>query len=124
MARSVKIGIVGDQNAATPAHVSIPLALAQAGLSPDLFVTWQWVPTHFIKSADDVAGFDGLWCAPGSPYRCAEGALTAIRFARETGLPFLGTCGGFQHAVLEFACNVLGMAAGHAESSPEAEFHA
>ena len=121
----IKIGIVGDQNAATPAHVSIPLALAQAGLSPELFVSWQWVPTHFIKSADDLAPYDAIWCAPGSPYRSAEGALLAIRFARESGLPFLGTCGGFQHAVLEYARNVLGLvSAEHAESNPDAVFQA
>lgn len=47
------------------------------------------------------------------------GALTAIRFARENRRPFLGTCGGFQHAVVEFARNVLGWAdADHAESNP------
>jgi CTP synthase (UTP-ammonia lyase) len=50
-----------------------------------------------------------------------EGALQAIRFARETNRPFLGTCGGFQHGVIEFARNVLGWAdADHAETSPEA----
>jgi CTP synthase (UTP-ammonia lyase) len=37
-----------------------------------------------------------------------EGALLAIRHARESAIPFLGTCGGFQHAVLEYARNVLG----------------
>jgi CTP synthase (UTP-ammonia lyase) len=50
-----------------------------------------------------------------------EGALLAIEFARETKLPFLGTCGGFQHAVIEFARNVLGWAdAEHAETAPDA----
>jgi len=59
---------------------------------------------------------------PGSPYASIDGALRAIRFAREHGRPFLGTCGGFQHALIEYARNVLGLAdADHAESSPEAE---
>ena len=50
-----------------------------------------------------------------------EGALRGIRFARENSLPFLGTCGGFQHAVIEYARNVLGWAdAEHAEVSPDA----
>jgi RimJ/RimL family protein N-acetyltransferase len=50
-----------------------------------------------------------------------DGALRAIRFAREAQLPFLGTCGGFQHAVLEFARDVLGWRdAEHAESAPGA----
>jgi CTP synthase (UTP-ammonia lyase) len=48
-------------------------------------------------------------------------ALAAIRFARETRRPFLGTCGGFQHALLEYARNVLGhLDAEHAETSPHA----
>lgn len=120
MAQRIVVGIIGDQNAATPAHVSIPLALAQAGLDPSVLVSWEWVPTHFIKSPDDVSRFDALWCAPGSPYRSTEGALIAIRYAREEGVPFLGTCGGFQHAVLEFARSVLHLEAAHAEEDPDA----
>jgi CTP synthase (UTP-ammonia lyase) len=50
-----------------------------------------------------------------------DGALVAIRHARERRVPFLGTCGGFQHAIIEYARNVLGWVdADHAESSPEA----
>jgi CTP synthase (UTP-ammonia lyase) len=48
------------------------------------------------------------------------GALAAIRFARETGRPFLGTCGGFQHALIEFARYVCGVPdADHAETNPD-----
>jgi CTP synthase (UTP-ammonia lyase) len=50
-----------------------------------------------------------------------DGALLAIRHARERAVPFLGTCGGFQHAVIEYARNVLGWAdAEHAETAPNA----
>src|SRR5689334_15979695 len=49
------------------------------------------------------------------------GALRAIRHARENGVPFLGTCGGFQHAVIEYAQAVLGWRdATHAETTPDA----
>lgn len=59
---------------------------------------------------------------PGSPYRDMGGALRAIHYAREEQVPFLGTCGGFQHAVLEYARNVLEWEdADHAETSSEAE---
>ena len=55
-------------------------------------------------------------------YRDTDGALHAIRFAREQRRPFLGTCGGFQHAVLEYARNVLGWAdAEHGELVPNAQ---
>jgi CTP synthase (UTP-ammonia lyase) len=58
---------------------------------------------------------------PASPYRSMAGALTAIRHAREAGVAFLGTCGGFQHAVVEYARDVLGWAdAEHAETAPGA----
>jgi CTP synthase (UTP-ammonia lyase) len=58
---------------------------------------------------------------PGGPYRDMDGALRAIRHARESGAPFLGTCAGFQHAVIEYARNVLLWSdAEHAESSPSA----
>ncbi|HEY3480252.1 MAG TPA: hypothetical protein VGL02_15245, partial [Streptomyces sp.] len=65
-------------------------------------------------------GFDGIWLLPGSPYRSEAGALAAVRTAREDGLPFLGTCGGFQHALLEFARNACGLTrARHTENDPD-----
>ena len=63
-----------------------------------------------------------IWVVPGSPYRSAEGAIAAARTARERGIPFLGTCGGFQHAVLMLARDVCGIdAAAHAEYGPGGE---
>jgi len=58
---------------------------------------------------------------PGSPYASAEGSFAAVRTARERGIPYLGTCGGFQHALIEYARDVLGLVeADHAESNPAA----
>jgi CTP synthase (UTP-ammonia lyase) len=55
------------------------------------------------------------------PYRNADGALNAIRFARTTRTPFLGTSAGFQYAILEFARNVLGLSeADHQKTNPKA----
>lgn len=87
-----------------------------------LDVQFQWLATDQINADSPLNGFDGFWCVPGSPYRNTDGALRAIRFAREQQRPFLGTCGGFQHAVLEYARNVLGWAdAEHGETSPDAK---
>jgi len=62
-----------------------------------------------------------IWCVPGSPYANESAVIGAIRWARESGIPFLGTCGGFQHAVLEFARNVMGLsAAEHAATAAAA----
>ena len=117
----IRIGLIGDHNADVPAHRAIPHALALAAAALSANVESQWVPTVEITSEGRLAGLDALWCVPASPYRSTEGALRAIRFAREEGRPFLGTCGGFQHAVIEYARHVLGWAdAEHAETAPEA----
>ena len=65
--------------------------------------------------------FDALWIVPGTPYRDDRPVFAAIERARREGVPILGTCGGFQHMVVEFARNAAGIAdAGHAESEPDA----
>ncbi len=83
----------------------------------------EWLPTPSLDG--DAEGkmdrFDAFLCAPGSPYKSTEGALNGIRFARENDRPFIGTCGGCQHAIIEFARNVMGiMDAEHAEEHPDA----
>jgi CTP synthase (UTP-ammonia lyase) len=116
-----RIGLIGDYDPTVPAHQAIPIALRLAGEALALAVELEWVPTPEILHASRVASFDGLWCVPASPYRSMDGALFAIRFAREHRRPFLGTCGGFQHAIVEYARNVLGWAdAEHAETAPDA----
>jgi CTP synthase (UTP-ammonia lyase) len=121
MKSSITIGLIGDHNAAVVAHQAIPRALELAGERAAAAVRYEWIPTEGIEDEARVSGFDGLWCVPASPYRSMEGALRAIRFAREQRRPFLGTCGGFQHAIIEFARNVLGWAdAEHAETAPSA----
>lgn len=89
-----------------------------------LSISPHWVPTTELASASGLkrlAGFSGFWIAPASPYASMIGALSAIRLAREEGIPLLGTCGGFQHLILEYARNVLGFAdAEHGETAPEA----
>lgn len=121
MRTSITIGLVGDHNESVPAHRAIPIALGYAAKQTGSAVDFQWIPTEQIDSVERVTGFDGLWCVPASPYRSMDGALLAIQYARESATPFLGTCGGFQHAIVEYARNVLGWAdADHAETAPDA----
>jgi len=117
----VSIGLIGDYDAGVPAHRAIPLALRDAAGVVGVEVHPQWVRTDTIVGAPALSVFNGIWCAPASPYRSMDGALLAIRHARERRIPFLGTCGGFQHAVIEYARNVLGWEdAEHAETAPAA----
>lgn len=122
MKDSVQIGLIGDFNPDVIAHIAIPRALTLAARQVESSVETKWLPTPLLEknTAERLADFDGLWIVPASPYESMEGALLAIRFARERGVPFLGTCGGFQHALIEYARNVLHLAeADSAESNPE-----
>lgn len=120
--RPIRIALVGDHDPLITAHQALPLALQRAADEIGTQVEYQWLATEHLHDAEQLEGFDGLWCVPGSPYRNAAGALLAIRLAREQQRPFLGTCGGFQHAVLEYARNVLGWTdAEHGETAPQAE---
>lgn len=116
----IRIGIVGDFDAAYPPHAATNTALAHvtaAGFS----VEARWFPTPSLESPAALHGLHGVWVAPGSPYKSLLGALSAIRYAREQSIPLLGTCGGFQHIVIEYARHVLGFAdAAHAEYDPYA----
>jgi CTP synthase (UTP-ammonia lyase) len=121
MAAPLRIGLVGDHDDAITAHRAIPWALSLAAGVAGVEVQSTWLHTDTVLDARALDGFDAVWCVPGSPYASMDGALRAIRFAREQRVPFLGTCGGFQHAVIEYARHVLGWAdADHAETAPDA----
>lgn len=118
------IALVGDFDPSVTAHQAIPDALRLSAERLGVAVAPTWVHTASLSSPvyATLAEFAAVWCVPASPYANADGALAAIRFARESGRPFLGTCGGFQHAVIEYARNVLGLhAADHAETAPNAD---
>jgi CTP synthase (UTP-ammonia lyase) len=120
---TLSIGLIGDYNPSVPAHVAIPIALDLAAAAHGCAARPEWLPTEQLEGDvfERLSAFDALWCVPASPYASMEGALRGIRFAREQGRPFLGTCGGFQHALIEYARNVLGLRdADHAESNPDA----
>ena len=119
MDQRIRIGLIGDFSPQVRAHNAIPRALELASVDSTSIETF-WIETSVLQDVNTnrLDGYDGLWCVPGSPYDSMQGALRAIRFARENQIPFLGTCGGFQHALLEYFRNVLGMEkADHAESN-------
>src|ERR1700745_3028554 len=121
----VKIALIGDQSLHVKAHAAIPKALALAGDSIPATVEASWIHTTALDHNADqqLKNFQGIWGVPGSPYASMEGALRAILFARENNVPFLGTCGGSQHALIEYCRNALGLSdADHAESNPNTKF--
>lgn len=121
MSKTIQIALIGDHNPGVTAHAAIPKALALVANAENLQIHETWIGTEELANSAEkkLAGFDGIWCVPASPYRSMAGALNGIRFAREQRRPFLGTCGGSQHALIEFARNVLGLAeADHEEANP------
>jgi CTP synthase (UTP-ammonia lyase) len=116
-----RIGLIGDRDDTITAHRTIPAALRLIAEQLAQPVAFDWLASDALPADEALAAYDGLWCVPGSPYRDMDAVLQAIRIARERGVPFLGTCGGFQHAVIEYARNALGWAdAEHAETAPQA----
>ncbi|MCI2293530.1 CTP synthase [Enterobacter sp. I4] len=117
---TLRIALVGDYNSDVIAHQAIPLAIDDAAAVLELTADYDWIATQELTSPEDLVGYDAIWLVPASPYKKAEAAFIAARYARENGIPFLGTCGGFQHALIEYARNVLGWHdAAHAETDAE-----
>jgi len=113
---STRIGIVGERDPAFPPHIATDAALEHCAEALGVELQVDWIPTD-----EELPAVDAIWCAPGSPYRSLDGALAALRHGRERGIPTLGTCGGCQHMLLEFARGVLGIVdAQHAEYDPYA----
>lgn len=82
------IAVIGDFDPGNHTHQA-----TNAGLS-DALLPFEWVGTTAVDSdrpAQRLAHYAGLFIAPSSPYRSMEGALAAIRYARERGVPLVAT---------------------------------
>jgi len=115
-----KVALLGEYTPTFQPHISTNLAIKHSCSFLSVDIEGDWVSTDNISDSlfDD---YSGIWVAPGSPYKNMDKTLWAIRYARENGIPCLGTCGGFQHIIIEYARNVLGFKdAQHAEYAPYA----
>lgn len=119
----MKLAIIGDFDINFRPHEATNEAISHSLRHCNLKVQSEWISTDSIEAnfKEIVSTFNGFWIAPGSPYKSMSGVLEIIKYARLNNIPTLGTCGGFQHMVIEFARNVLGMNdAEHAEYDPYA----
>ncbi|WP_345826801.1 CTP synthase [Pantoea sp. BRR-3P] len=118
MTQSIRVALIGDYRANAVAHQAIPPAIQLAAQALSLNVNANWIATPELEQ-HNLADYHAIWLVPGSPYLNDEGVFAALRWGRESGKPFLGSCGGFQYAIVEYARNVLGWAdASHAETDP------
>jgi CTP synthase (UTP-ammonia lyase) len=94
MNQLLKVGVIGDYDPNLRFHIATNEALLHAAEALSVSVDTSWIPTESLLNGSigkTLKRFDALWCAPGSPYRSMDGALGAIRFAREKLWPFVGT---------------------------------
>jgi CTP synthase (UTP-ammonia lyase) len=119
----INIGIVADFDGTSKSHRATTDSIEHSAEALQIETRTEWVGTKQLSKGVEALGkFDGIWIGPGSPYQNMDGAIEAIQFAREKRVPLLGTCGGFQHMILEYGRNVLGIVdADHEESAPKAE---
>ena len=121
--KSVNIAVVGKYTDLPDAYISVNEALKHAGYAQEADVTIKHIKSETV-TADNVkvllAGVDGIMVPGGFGERGTEGTIEAIRYARESNIPFLGVCLGMQLASVEFARHVLGYAdANSTELNPE-----
>jgi CTP synthase (UTP-ammonia lyase) len=94
MSKRAKIGIIGDFTPELRTHAATNNAIKHSAEHLSMSVEVVWLPTESLLDSNDetvLRECDGLWASPSSPYRSKEGALKAIRFAREQDRPFVGT---------------------------------
>jgi len=90
MDHPLNIGIIGGFDPERPSHAATNRALEHTARALSVGMEPAWLPTREMAETD-LTRFHGLLCAPGSPYKSINGALTAIRFCRERNWPFVGT---------------------------------
>ena len=101
-----KIALLGEYNSTFKPHIATGEAIAHSCSFLKSEVESNWISTEDIDpSLFEI--YSGIWITPGSPYKNMDKLLWAIGYARENNVPCFGTCGGFQHMVIEYARRVL-----------------
>jgi CTP synthase (UTP-ammonia lyase) len=114
------VAILGEYTPTFEPHAATNAAISHSATKLEVNVQATWVSTCDLD-ASLFEIHDGIWVAPGSPYKDLAKTVAAIRYAREHNVPCFGTCGGMQHIIIEYARNVLGFQdAQHAEYDPYA----
>jgi len=111
----ITIAMVGKYVDLTEAYKSLNEALHHAGLQNRRVVKIQYIDAEDIEKngADILSDVDAILVPGGFGERGVEGKISAVQYAREEKIPYLGICLGMQVALIEFARNVANMADAH-----------
>ena len=115
-ADTVEIAVVGKYVEYEDSYKSLKESLLHGGLAHNLKVHLTWIEAEELEWPScqrRLEVFDGILVPGGFGKRGIEGMLQAIRFARESKVPYFGICLGMQTLVIEFARNVCGMEGAH-----------
>lgn len=104
----ITVGLVGKYVELQDSYKSILEAFIHAGAVNEVKVNVKSIHSEHVTVAD-LKGVDAILVAPGFGGRGIEGKVTAVQYARENNVPFLGICLGMQMAVIEYSRNVLGL---------------
>lgn len=110
--RDITIAVTGKYTALRDAYASILKAVEHCSVHLGVNVGLRWIDTTLIDEsnvAKRLGDCHGIIVPGGFGVRGTEGKIVCIRQARETRMPYLGLCLGFQMAVIEYARNVCGL---------------
>jgi CTP synthase len=105
---TITIGLVGKYVELQDSYKSILESFIHAGAVNEVKVNVKSIHSEHV-TVEDLKEVDGILVAPGFGGRGIEGKITAVQYAREHNVPFLGICLGMQMAVIEYSRNVLGL---------------
>ncbi|MDE1860371.1 MAG: CTP synthase (glutamine hydrolyzing) [Candidatus Micrarchaeota archaeon] len=109
---SANIAIVGKYTTLKDSYASVKEALIHAGSAADTRINIKWVESSSLEKDDlseEFNGISGMVVTGGFGLRGTEGMINAARYARESGMPYLGICLGMQLMTVEYARNVCGL---------------
>ena len=124
--KKVRVALVGKYVSLHDAYISVVESLKHAGVANDAEVEIKWVDSELVtpENVEETLGdVDGILVPGGFGDRGIEGMITAIQYAREKKVPYLGLCLGMQLTIVEFARHVLGYADAHSSEFNPNSFH-
>lgn len=126
LSNDVTVALVGKYTALHDAYISVVEALKHGGFSHNAQVNIKWINSEEVtpENVGELLGdVCGILVPGGFGNRGIEGKITAIQYARENKIPFLGLCLGMQLAIVEFARNVVGWSDAHSAELDPATTH-